>query len=147
MEKGDLSNRVAVSLLFVFDGLIGQVVGDRDGAEEAFWRRLKRWDRAARTWTINTLMVTHLWDLVWRSPFKIDLATFLEEPYAEAMERRLDKMSVPFGDFLVTTPDELAQRLAYMPHVSRVYHGNPDWVFKFGRRGELVTDPKVFKVT
>lgn len=147
MEKGDIANDVAGRLLFVFEGLIG-VLPDNQELTERFYRRVRAWKRAAALWEIDSRMLAHLWDIVWRSRFPLDVVTFLPEPYAGEMKLRLDNLQVPYGHFQVyESAHVLGRRLAHMPYVQRVYYGLPGLTFVFGSKGELVTDPGVFRLT
>ena len=148
MEGNDLSNEVQPKILFVLDGLVMRVPEDDEKrAEKA--RRKRRWKDLAALYEIDSMMVAHLWDLVWRSPYSHDLATFesAHQDWHDAVQSRLDRANVPYAQiYTYDDVDEFAQGLVFMPNIMRVYHNNESWRFKFGHVGEFIADPQVFQV-
>ena len=148
MEGNDLSNAIPQKLCFVLDGFVVRISeDDQKAAEKA--RRKSRWKDLAALYEVDTMMVAHLWDLVWRSPYSFDLVTFesAHEDWYEAIIGRLDRSNVPYSTLLTYGEvDHFAQGLTFMPNIIRVFHNVQSWQFKFGHRGQYVDDPQVFKV-
>lgn len=149
MEGGDISNERAQKLVFVFDGLIGRIP-EEDEKTAAKLRRKGKWAQLARVYGIDTKMGAHLWDIIWRSPYSFDIVSFesADEGWYEALESALERANVPYSRLEVyDSPDEFAQHMVFAPNIVRVYHANPSWAFKFGPRGEVITDATVFAVS
>ena len=148
MEGNDISNQIAPKLVFVFDGLIGTIPEeDRKLADKL--RRRGKWEQLARVYEVDTKMGAHLWDIVWRSQFSFDIVSFEsdDERWYEALERLLNRANVPHSRLEVyADPNDFAQHMAYAPNILRVYHPRSDWMFKFGDRGEIITDATVFEL-
>lgn len=148
MEGNNISNEIAQKLIFVFEGLVARIPEDFDKKAKKS-RKKGKWSDLARCYEIDSMMGAHLWDVVWRSPFSFDIVSFEsdEEEWYEALERRLERANVPYSRLEVyASADEFAQMMAYSPNVLRVFHANPSWGFKFGNRGELVSDVQVFQL-
>lgn len=148
MEGGDISNERAQKIVFVFDGLVGRIP-EEDEKTAARLRRKRKWSHLARLYGVDTKMGAHLWDIVWRSPFSFDIVSFESgaEPWYEALESLLERANLPYSRLEVyDSADEFAQQMAYAPNIMRVYHSNPSWAFKFGNRGEVITDATVFEL-
>src|SRR5687767_1895788 len=113
MEKGDLSNEVVPRLAIVFEGLIGRLDTALAAQQEKAFVRLRRYKRAAHCWTIDRHVTAHMWDLTWRHNFSVDVLTYKQDRYAEAIEALLDEYLLPVSNFISTTPEEFSKRLAY----------------------------------
>lgn len=140
MQRGDLDNRLPPRWLFVFEGVIGRVPAER----AADYRRAMRWSRfkrAANCFEIEPHVQKVIWDLTWRRDYRFDIVTFLGAGFAEALEVRLTRESLPFSNLWPVTEETLAKRLAFMPDVMYVIHANPSRLLTYGNRGLLVTDP------
>lgn len=140
MEGGDLSNRLPPRWLFVFEGVIGSVPAKR-AAEYKLAMRLHRYKRAADCFEIETHVQKVIWDLYWRRDFRFDVVTFLGDSFSEHLERRLSRDALPYSNCWSVDESSLAARLAYMPDVQYVIHGDPSKHLTYGNRGLLVTDP------
>lgn len=140
MERGDLDNRLPPRWLFVFEGVIGRVPAERQ-REYRLAMRWSRWKRAANCYELEPHVRKVIWDLVWRRDFRFDVVTFLGEEFAEALEKRLARESLPFSNLWSVTATSLAERLAFMPDVMYVVHGDTQRLLTYGNRGLLVTDP------
>lgn len=138
MQDGDISNTAAPRFILVFEGLLGRFEDGVAETKEAGYRRLHRWKRAARCWTIDMAVVGQMWDVVWRHDVQVDVATYLDRRYAEAVKDELDYRGVPVGHFMVTEPNILAKRLSYMPYVRKVFYAMPERPFIYGDRGVYV---------
>jgi hypothetical protein len=139
--RGDLSNRLPPRWLFVFEGVIGQVPPPRV-AEYKLATRLHRWRRAVDCFELEDHVRKVIWDLTWRRDYRFDVVTFLGQSFAEHLERRLDRESLPFSNVWAVDEQTLAQRLTFMPDVQYVIHGDPARHLSYGPRGLLVTDPR-----
>lgn len=141
MQGGDLDNRLPPRWLFVFEGVIGEI------EPENLWRfkmsmRLGRFKRAAAQWEVHPHVRKVLWDLMWRRDYRFDIVTFFGEDFARALEKQLDRESLPFSNLWAVTEDSLAKKLATMPDVQYVIHADPSHHLSYGNRGLLVTDPQ-----
>lgn len=141
MQGGDLSNRLPPRWLFVFENVLA-TVPDRRLLEWKAAVRLRRWKRVANCYEMHPHVMKVIWDLVWRRDYRFDVVTFLGEDFAEALEKRLHREALPFSNLWAVTEETLAQRLAYMPDVMFVIHGDPSRHLAYGNRGLLVTDPE-----
>ena len=140
MQKGDLSNALAPRWLFVFEGVIGDL-GAGDVARFKFAMRTRRYRAAANCFELVPHVQKVIWDLTWRKDYRFDVVTFLGEPFADALEKRLERESLPFSNLWAVDESSLAQRLACMPDVMYVLHSDPSRRLAYGNRGLLVTDP------
>lgn len=140
MQGGDISNYVSPRLVCVFEGLIGLLPDTKARAQEAVYRKAKRWARAARTYEVNEEMAKHIWDVYSRTDYSIDVVTYLGDDMAEAIAEVLDDERLPIGRVFATTPDQLARRIAHMPDLAAIYDPNPSHRFTYGSKGRL-TNP------
>lgn len=138
MQDGDISNSVAPRFLLIFEGLIGYFEDGVAEKKERAYARLRRYKAAANCWTIDQGVTSHMWDLVWRFDYSIDVATYKQGRYADAIKELLDEYGVPMGNYYSTTPEILTRQLSYMPYVKRVFYRVPESLFAFGDRGVLV---------
>lgn len=142
MQGGDISNITPARFLFVFEGLVGMLDPIME-KKERIYRKLRRFEKAARCWSINETAVSYIWDISWRHHMQADLATYL--PYGVYIGDRLEREGLPFSNVLqFETPEQLCQRLAYMPYVHRIYFSEPRRPFIYGDRGEFVDANTVF---
>lgn len=144
MQGNDLSNEPVPRLLFVFEGLIGNLP-DKRKAQESFAVKTHRWEKAVRYWDIDSRMVAHMWDIVWRHRFSFDVVTFKPEPFAEALTQRFEQMRLPVSWVQAyESSDALSRELPYMPDVYRVFDGEASRQFHWGSKGHIVADPMIF---
>lgn len=142
MEGGDLSNRTAPRLLFVYEHLIAHPPDDKK--RKGFLRRPSVAEEVAR-WRIDGRMTAHLWKVQWESPYGIDILTFLGQEYAEAIEQQLDDHHVPYSNvYYADDPVTFARFIVGQPWVGGVYHALPDLVGLLGSTGSYVSDPVTF---
>lgn len=143
MEGGDIDNRVGSSVIVVFDDLIGQRV-EQVRELDSWAKKLIRWPmhtpglpdtvigyRLDQTVVGAINRLTHSTDVV------VEIATFGDD--VEAITTALDEAGLMYRSIGHTSPEHLAQSLAYAPHVSAVYHGYPAHSLTYGPRGRLVT--------
>jgi len=140
VQRGDLSDRLPPRWLFVFENVIGAVPADR-ALQWKLAMRAHQWRIAANQYEVEPHVSKVIWDLVWRRDFRFDIVTFLGDGMAGALEKRLSRESLPFSNLWSVSEDTLAQRLAYMPDVLYVVHGDPTRHLSYGNRGLLVTEP------
>jgi hypothetical protein len=144
VEKGDISSAVPGRFLFTFEGLIGVYPHVWSATEEKAALRLHQWRRAVSCWDIHEMMLAHIYDITWRSGYRLDVVTFRPDGFAEALERRFDREGIPVNGFVsYKSPDVLAQRLARMPDVMSVFFADPSFEFKFGGKGRMVRNAGV----
>lgn len=141
MERGDLSNRLPPRWLFVYEGVIGRVPVEKRRQYDIYVK-LRQYRRAAGCFVTEAHVQKVIWDLVWRRDFRFDVVTFLGDDMADALEKKLTGESLPFSNLWAVDEAELAARLAYMPDVVYVVHGDPSRRLAYGNRGLLVTDPE-----
>lgn len=148
MLGNDISNEVAPKLFFVAEELLLHL----DAAEDRRAARLlkrEKWKSLADLYAFDGMLIAHLWDLLWRTPFSFTLVSVTSgsEAWLEALERRLDRFNVPYSGLMgFDGVDAFAQHIVFMPNVLRIYHGRDDWTFKFGTLGEYVSDVATFQV-
>lgn len=140
MQRGDLSNRLPPRWLFVFEGVIGKLEPEQARAFRLAMR-MGRFKKAANCWDIHPHVQKVIWDLTWRRDYRFDIITFLGEDFADALEKRLTRESLPFSNLWPVTEDTLARRLATLVDVQYVIHADPARHLSYGNRGLLVTDP------
>ena len=140
MQKGDISNEVVPRLLIVFEGLLGVLDTPKDRAAELLARKAHRWKSVLAAYTINEMLARHVWDIVWRKNFSVDVVTFLGDDFADLLQERLDKENLPIGRIRSTTSDKLSRELAYDPSVIAVYDPDPSHRFTYGGKTRIM-DP------
>ena len=120
-----------------------------DRQRAAKYLRKGAWRKAVALHEIDAMMVAHLWDIVWRSPYSFDLVTVSSDDpgWVEVLEQKFERANVPFSTLhAFPSADALAQHIAFMPNILRLYHANESWGFKFGHIGEFVSDAQIFQV-
>lgn len=142
MKHGDLSSEVVPRLVLVFEHALAFIGGDE---WKAFQRDLKRhrWDQAADQWDINPLMAAKIWDVTKRQSFQLDIVTFLsqEKQFEYALEHRLTEVEeLPIHRVMAWTEDKLAQRIAYMPDLARIYDPDQRRALRWGSKGRFISD-------
>jgi hypothetical protein len=135
-----LSNRLPPRWLFVYENVLAAVPPQR-AREYAVYCRLHRVRRAVACYETHPHVSKVIWDLYWRRDFRFDVVTFLGEDYADRIASRLEKENLPFSNCWAVDEGTLARKLAYMPDVLYVVHGDPTHHLAYGNRGLLVTDP------
>lgn len=140
MQRGDLSASLPPRWLFVFEGVIADLPAG-NVAQFKLAMRMRRLRAAANCFELVPHVQKVIWDLTWRRDYRFDIVTFLGDPFAEALEKRLERESLPFSNLWAVDEESLAQRLAYMPDVMYVIHADPSKHLAYGNRGLLVTDP------
>jgi hypothetical protein len=140
VHRGDLSDRLPPRWLFVYEGVVGNLPVHNE-RRYRLATQLRQWKRAAACFETEVHVRKVLWDLYWRRDYRFDVVTFLGDEMAEAIDRRLDRESLPVGNVRSWQPDELARQLVFMPDVQYVVHGDPKHHLTYGNKGLLVTDP------
>lgn len=138
MQKGDISNEFLPRFLFVFEGLVARLPSRRATQLEWAMCRSHQWKRAAKLWVINDNIKAHLWDITWRYDYRFDIVTFHDDGFVPALEERLDRENIPYGNCFASTPDGLSHLLPRMPDVNRVFFADEALMFRFGHQGRLV---------
>lgn len=134
MQGGDLSNRSAPRLIFIFETTIGVLDIKAQRRRKAFLVA-RQWKRAAQCWTLDPQIYRVIEDLQWRSNFNVDFATYLDQREAEALEDHLEHSGLGFGNFLVTTVNEMARVYCNYPSTAAIFDGDPERVFTYGGKG------------
>jgi hypothetical protein len=134
VESGDIDNRSAARIIYLFEGTIGHL--SATGIKKrAFHLRLRQWKRAAACWELDAHVLKVLIDLQYRSPYNVDLATYLDYDEAEAVEERLDRQGVLYGNFIITTPVEMTRVIVNQPNIAAVFDFDPARRFMYGGKG------------
>lgn len=137
MERGDIDNHAAARIIYVFEGTIGTLSPAAE-RKRNLYLKTRRWKKAAHCWTIEPFLQKVLLDHAWRSPYNVDLATYLDLEEAEHVEQRLESLALPFGHFLVTDIEEMARVISNRPDVAAIYDFHPSRVFTYGSKGRSV---------
>lgn len=156
MLGNDISNEMTPRFIFQWETLLARHVprdpearafpfsGRRMGKEARLQREMQRY---IDEFEFDSRMVAHIWDLQWRSKYSLDIITFLGDgEVKEMIRRRLDDASLPYANLLARPPEFFARELASMPHIYKIYFGDPALALYFGSRGEYVPDPTVFRI-
>lgn len=138
MKGNDLANFPVPKDILVFEGLLGYLPDAKIARVEAKFRAKGKWDQAVACYQINELLARKVWDLTWRqtgSFIDLELITYLGYEFAQALERRMDRESMPFSSVWYEDPNVLARSLALRPDIRTVYDPDPDHRFRFGGKG------------
>lgn len=149
MKDGDISNEIAPKFFFIIEGLVTRISEENTKKAERA-RRREKWADLISVTDIDTMMTAHLWDIYWRTPYDCEFisVTSGNEAWLERLEKRFDRFNVPYSGLMgFEDEDALARHVVFMPNILRLYHGHPDWRFKFGQVGEYIGDPQVFQVS
>lgn len=144
MKEGDIDNRSAPRVVFVWEGLLAQLPPESRRIEHSLCRR-RKFSKALDLWEQNEHMRHALVDITWRSDVAVDLLCIHPEGgFSRELKRRLDLDEYPYGHLYSMSLMRFDQELAYLPNVIAVYHAIPDRPFLYGRRGRLVSSPDQF---
>jgi hypothetical protein len=128
VEHGDISNEVAPRIIFVFEGLIGQLASESDEKKHRALVKVHAWKRAASMWTFDGWARKIIWDYTSRRLQQIDIVTYLDEREAEHIHDRIDAAGIPYGNFWATTMQEFVSLQMLNPAVIGVVDGdNKRW--------------------
>ncbi len=141
MQGGDISGRLSPRWLFVFENVIARVPPAK-GRSCRLNVRLHRWQAAVDCFVVEPHVQKTINDLYWRRDYRFDVVTFLGDQFVEPIKTLLDQHSLPVSNVWGLTEETLLKRLAYMPDVMHVVHGDPARQLAYGNRGLLVTDPE-----
>lgn len=139
MQRGDLSNVSAPSIVIVFEEAIGRV------PEELLMKFQKeiaknRWYSAVDYYALNEPMLRKMMDLAWRQNINIRIVTWTHPDAVQAIQEIMDEENVPVREVFYTTPERLARELAYRPDIIKIYDPDPAHRFTYGGKGEILTD-------
>jgi hypothetical protein len=126
-------------MVVVFEGLLGLLPDVKARTTEQAYRRAHRWQRAVNAYEINELMAKHIWDVVWRFHYSVDICTYLGDDMADAITERLDRENLPVGNVFATQPNLLARRIALMPNIAAIYDPDPAHRFTYGSKGRFLS--------
>lgn len=133
MQHGDLSDQIASRLIVVFDHTIGTLT-PQAAKHRRRYLKIRQWHRAADCWAIDPHLVKVMVDWQYRSPYNIDVATFVDANEAAFIEERLEQIGIPFGHFLNVTVEELSRVHANMPHIAAIFDAAADHRFAYGAK-------------
>lgn len=139
MQGNDISADVQPCLLVVFEGLLGIPPKQEEGRKtiRKTLRRLRKPDAKAllADYEINHLLLGQ----IRRTPYPVEVVTFLGPEFAEAIEERLEALHALVRRVWATTPHELAKVHLLFPDVVAVY--DPDFRrahFTYGKLGRYL---------
>lgn len=138
MQNGDIGNTVVPRLVIVWEHLLGLLPDKTHEAKAATYLKLHRWDRAAKTFELNTGLAHQIWDVVWRMNYQVEVVTYLDEKMIEPIEAWIERHDLPISRVWADDPDKLSRRLAHMPYVAAVYDPDPAHRFRFGAKGRFM---------
>lgn len=139
MEKGDLSNDMPARVLVVANDFLIKPQANRSTWKfEITGRGFGRRRRLIDQLEIDPEVRAWLHDYTWRRHFRVDVVVigWVDDSWLKALHDRFDRMNLSIAQvYGVRDAKELVDSLAYMPEVTAVVHGRPDWNFAFGPRG------------
>jgi hypothetical protein len=141
MEKGDISNQITARLYVVFEGLLGVQNDPKAYGIETKAIKRGKYKQAVKTWEINQAMALAVHDAQWRKGYQVDILTWHDDEFAEALDWYLAQEQVMVGQIIATTPERLARNLARMPWVAAIYDPDPTHQFTYGSKGVII-DPR-----
>ena len=140
MLNGDLSNRTAPRVILVFEGLIGNLPADRVPDYEKYAAE-ERWQEVIHQFDLNSVVLNRLLYLTWSSDYNFHVVTWFPRAAADAIQERLDELSIPVRSVFPSSPEKLAKMLVNNPDVIAVYDTVHQHVLTFGSKAQLITDP------
>lgn len=140
MQGGELSNEIAPRIIVVFEGLIGRLPDRPTAAREQWYCRTHRWKKAVRMWEIQEITAKRMWDFSWRQSIQIDVISFKQEEFVDALGDYLDQAGLPYGHLWSTTPPQIARAMATLVNVIAVFDADPAHASLYGPRGRTVTN-------
>jgi hypothetical protein len=141
VKDGDIDNTVTPRLLVVWEGLLAIPPDASEKNRFSTWisaRKSGKTRTMIDSFDLNTTMAKHVWDVTWRRNYSVDVVTFLGVQYLPHIEAWIDRHDLPIGHVTNETPDTLARRLSYMPHVAAVYDPDPTRRYTYGGKGRLM---------
>lgn len=139
MKGGDLSNRTAARVLIVFEGLVGYLPADKVPEYEKYLAE-SRWDEVIHLFTINSSVLNKILYLTWNADYNFHVVTWFPNEAAQAIQLKLEELSIPVRSVFSTTPEKLAKILVNNPDIVAVYDTVPQHVLTFGSKAQLVTE-------
>jgi hypothetical protein len=137
VQSGDISDQSSPRLIYVFDHTIGTLTPTA-AKKRAFHLRLHQWKRAAHCWEIDPHVVKVIIDIQYRTSYNVDLATYVDPDEAEHIEDRLGGVGLPYGNFFVTTIEEMTRVIVNRPNVAAVFDYDPARQFTYGSKSRSV---------
>lgn len=140
MQGGDISNEVSPRLVVVWEGMLG-IPTEQPAAIKTWARKIGRnkealLKRAVAEFEINEPLAKVIWDTVWRHQYSVDVVTYLGDPFARALEKRLDDENLPIGRVWAAVPHLLAREIAYMPDLAAIFDNENYMVY--GSKGRTL---------
>lgn len=135
MLKGELSNDRLPRVLIVFEGLVGILPDAKTRALESLARKRKKWEQSVGYYQLNIPTSGGMRDLYWRHHFRVDIVTFIDPAFADAVRNKLDSRNLLFGDVHFYTEDELMGDLTYDRSILSILDPDPAHALRYGSRG------------
>lgn len=137
MLKGDIANESVARLVIVFETLI---VSFTDTSRAKFDKAAARgqWEKALKNVQINELIVKYLYDLTFRLGYNIDVVTYIDPEFAEALEKFCEDEELPVSRVFFSTPERMARTISNRPDIAAVFDGNAGHIFTYGAKGRIV---------
>ena len=139
MLNGDLSNRTAPRVLIVFEGLIGHLPAEKVPSYEKLMNEL-RWDEVIYLFDLNNQVLNKVLYLTWNADYNFHVVTWYPKEAAEAIQEKLEALSIPIRSVMSTTPEKLAKILVNNPDIVAVYDTVQQHVLTFGSKAQLVRE-------
>lgn len=140
MQNGDLSNRTAPRVLIVFEGLIGHLPEENIDDYTKYVNE-ERWDEAVHQFNLNNSVLNRVLYLTWSSDYNFHVVTWFPKEAGDAIQNRLEELSIPIRSVMSTTPEKLAKILVNNPDIVTVYDVVHQHVLTFGSKAKLVIEP------
>ena len=137
MYRGDLSNQVPLRVYVVFEGLLGIIPDAKSRALEKLARKRKKWDQAAGYYELNVPTSRGIRDLYRRHNYRVDVITFIDPLFVDAVRSKLDGRNLLFGDVHYYSMEELLSELTYDPWIISVLDPDPNHLLTYGSKGRF----------
>jgi hypothetical protein len=121
VQDGDISADFQPCLLVVFEGLLGLPSPQELGRKWGWKRRKSTAKHLVAQYELNDLLLGQ----IRRTPYPVEVVTFLGPDVAEAVEERLEDVHALVRRVWSTTPQELARIHITMPDVAAIYDPDP----------------------
>jgi hypothetical protein len=137
MQGGDISNEMQSRVVVVWENLLGQLDPLLVAKEQKLLRR-HRYKAAAELWEDNHIGWRAFTDMTWRKGFPVDVLITHHAMFADYIVQRMEAANRPFGNVYLDNHEDFEFRLAFMPEIAVVIHGEQRRQFLYGSRGRMV---------
>lgn len=139
VRGGDISNRVALRTIFIFEDLVAHVPNRKHDVYRALMK-IHQYRRAIDLFRADEYTLSHSHDMLWRYDFRFDVVTFLPDGCLRHIEKWLERKDFAYSHLKkYASAVELEGALASMPEVARVFYPASKGYFSYGHRGQGVS--------